>query len=370
MGQATVKKLSAKKRKEVESVLTKTLDYVKASPQNKLDKDMQMAVVAGANSQDTDLRNLAVNVAYQAIQPLVYPRIMKALDGRTSNEIEDMLQDMYLLVLETLPKYNGEYSLLTYYDKLSKSAILKAYSRGAGRQQSKHYQNAAIYVKMAKANLAEEGYDDPSAWEISEHCRLILGHPVPQKTVREVEAQNAIIMQLDDALDYHQAQRSTQPELVVLEKESIQDVRNTIKRLHPRYREYMLFALNFAEENGKTPTPADTYNHFKDVYNSAFTIEHAERLMKAATREFRNLSPKEKPKESALNYMSSKSAEVAYNLQTDEEDMVTSILEEATTASGSAGKGKAKIDYTYTANGNVRVVSIRTDKGKTKKKKG
>lgn len=367
-GQLT-KKISAKKRKEVECVLTKTLEHVKASPQNKLDKEMQMAVVAGANSQDKDLRNLAVDVAFEAIQPLIYPRIMKALDGRTSNEVEDMLQDMYLLVLETLSKYNGEYSLLTYYDKLSKSAILKSFTKGTGRQQSKHYQNASIFVKMAKARLAELGYDNPTHWEISEYCRLELNQHVPQKTVREIEAQNAILTQLDDALDYHQTQRAMQPEQVAIEKENQQDVRKTIERLHPRYRAFMEFAYTFNEENGTMPTATDTYNRFKDVYNSSFTKEHAERLMKASIREFRNLSPKEKTKENALNYMSSKSAEVVYNLQTDEDDMVASLVnEEVASNSNSGNKGKAAIEFAYT--NNVRVVNIRIDKLKTKKKKG
>ena len=371
-------KVSKKNHARTEELLRNTLEALQTSNKKSIDKDVQEAIHYAVHSGDNELYGLGVSVAFESMRPFLWGKIKKALANQHNNEADDYYNTIYLMLWEKLPEYNPKWTLLTYFERLITPALMNEHYKGTGTELSRHYQQRAVWIQNARRELAEMGYDNPSKFDICKQVQKERGVEISPRLIDQIDSMTAATLSIDDNISYHRAPEETQPEVVILRKEQQDDFRRLITRLPRRYRKLIEYELEYHDIYGDLPPIADLFEALKDQYTDGFTMEHAQRMRKAAYRELRSMYLSKKKREVAFSGYSSKSEVVQYNLQTDEEDFTASLLDETMGSildkrknKTKTEKKKAEVNYAYVGS-SARVISVSTGnkaaKSRSKKK--
>lgn len=280
--------LTIEERNDIKNQLEGYIDgFDKTNP--KLSPEMQIAVRQAANSGNKELFDLACIVAYTAIENH-YKRRAFSYKQYSNTEINDLMDELFIVISEKIADYDGVHSLFTFFDPYINRAFMIARERGLGVQLTKYYQDMGVLISRAYSDLSAKDYDNPSITDISDYIKIYYGRNVSEKTILSWRDQRQPISSLDslsspivvnDRTDDH-------PEKALESNEELREFYDSFEKLTTKHKEIIRCELEFDEVNNRTPTARELTELFNEKTNDHFSENEIKSLRRAAHKEFKN----------------------------------------------------------------------------------
>ncbi len=294
---ARSKALSNKRETEIEQELRNAFENFKK--EKKVSQKTQEAIRDAVNSENKELRDLGVMMAITAVKGYYAKKAERYVDHhRTARE--DLEQQVALVVTENIAKYNGKNSLITYLNPFMTSAFMNVKNDGRGRNMTKYQMDTNCSVATARKQLLDAGYENPSNLDIRDFLQVYHKKNISEKTIERLNMTNVTMTPLDEAITQYPAREDADPEVAFITKENNLEMRRIFDKLVDRHKKLLLFELEYLNENSEHPTAKQIFERFRNEY-SFFTKEDAERLRKAAYREFKSLTASAHTNHAPLN---------------------------------------------------------------------
>lgn len=163
--------MTEEKQKQLKERLYHTLERI-TPKEPKLTYEENADIREAVNCGIKDLFDLGCMVAYKAISPR-FTRVALSYrdkDGRTT--LEDLLQELWVVILSDIKRYDPAYDLLTFFTPRVNKAFIETKYKGKGIGMTTYFQSVGITINRAIREINKRGYDNPSPQDIKDQIWL------------------------------------------------------------------------------------------------------------------------------------------------------------------------------------------------------
>lgn len=220
------------------------------------------------HSGDSAMKGEAAYAVYTSMSPYIRKAIKKAGITQTSQNYDDLQQEMFLAILERMDKWNPEEGSFITYIVPELKHILFVQSEAVLSKTG--YAHAIEHnIKKALSELSKFGNDDPTPSEVKAQMKL-MGVNVSTLQTQTV-SEHMQRMSCSDTVPFDEnlklASRFPTPEESMIQEEHNREIWDAVASLGSPYREIIEALYECMEDDpGRNSLP--TYQTIRDKYNS------------------------------------------------------------------------------------------------------